>query len=54
VVFGGEEEKGEGFVNDGTSLKLKANYRLLPVETFLRDTPGYSSFRGVIRCFIQI
>jgi hypothetical protein len=50
VVFRGE---GEGFVNDGRSLKLEENYRLLPVKTFLRDTPGYSSFRGVIRCFIQ-
>jgi sterol-4alpha-carboxylate 3-dehydrogenase (decarboxylating) len=51
--FRGEGEEGEGFVNDGRSLKLEANYRLLPVETFLRDTPGYSSFNGVIRCFIQ-
>jgi hypothetical protein len=49
VVFRGE---GEGFVNYGRSLKLEANYRLLLVETFLRDTPGYSSFRGVIRCFL--
>jgi hypothetical protein len=51
VVFGGEEEKGEGFVNDRRSLKVKETYRFLPLETFLKDNPGYSSFRGVIRCF---
>jgi hypothetical protein len=34
VVFGRGEEKGEGFVNSRKSLKLKANYRLLPVDTF--------------------